>query len=198
MLIEQEALANNLSKRTTFTGQELGAICAKFSRETIRKNESLLSGNRTCTAIYYVYRGCCKSYIFDLTGKQRVIMFAFADWWITDIDSFTSNHTSKINIQSTTNSIVYKLTKESFNGLIISFPASETAFRNMMQYSYIREQRRSLELISDDAPAHYLNLTNRYPNIEQDASQKDIASYLGITPEFLSGLKKKLLKEGRS
>lgn len=125
-------------------------------------------------------------------------MFAFADWWITDIDSFTNNHTSKINIQSSADAIIYKLTKENFHYLVSNFTSFETAFRNMMQYSYIREQRRSLELITDDAPTRYLNLTSRYPNIEQDASQKDIASYLGITPEFLSALKKKLLTEGRS
>lgn len=64
----------------------------------------------------------------------------------------------------------------------------------MMQYSYIREQRRSLELITEDASTRYVNLINRYPGIEQDASQKDIASYLGITPEFLSSLKMRMRK----
>ena len=198
MSFELEMLTRNLCKRTTISPEELSIISSKFQRQEVAKNQFLLKGGRTCKAIYYVYRGCCKSYIFDSLGKKRVIMFAFADWWITDIDSFTNGHQSKINIQSTVGSILYKLTKENFNELISGFPSFETAFRNMMQFSYIREQRRSLELITDDAPTRYLNLTNRYPNIEQDASQKDIASYLGITPEFLSALKKKLLKEGRS
>ncbi len=198
MSSELEMLTRNLCKRATISQEELNNITSKFERQEIDKNQFLLKGDRSCNAIYYVYRGCCKSYIFDQSGKERVIMFAFADWWITDIDSFTNNHTSKINIQSTAEAIIYKLTKENFNHLISNFPSFETAFRNMMQYSYIREQRRSLELITDDAPTRYLNLTGRYPNIEQDASQKDIASYLGITPEFLSTLKKKLLTEERS
>lgn len=195
---ELEALAKNLSKRTAFNPEELRSITAKFKRRELTKKDFLLRGDRTCNAIYYVYRGCCKSYVFNQDQKERVIMFAFNDWWITDIDSFTNGTISKINLQASIDSVVYELPKTDFDELITTFVGFESAFRKMMQYSYIREQQRSLELITSDSSTRYRKLINRYPNIEQDASQKDIASYLGITPEFLSALKKKRLKDGRS
>lgn len=198
MSAEINALAQNLSKRTTFCPDELKRITARFKRREVAKKEFLLRGDRTCDAIYYVYRGCCKSYVLNPAGKQRVIMFAFTDWWITDIDSFTNATVSKINIQASADSIVYELVKTDFDELITSSTGFESAFRNMMQYSYIREQRRSLELITADSTTRYHKLISRYPNIEQDASQKDIASYLGITPEFLSALKRKMLEDERS
>lgn len=198
MTKERAALANNLSKRTTFSQEELRGITAKFNRREVVKKELLLRGDRACDAIYYVCQGSCKSFILDQAGKERVIMFAFTDWWITDIDSFTNGITSEINIQASTDSIIYELTKADFDGLIAISSGFESAFRNMMQYSYIREQRRSLELITDNAYTRYVNLINRYPDIEQDVSQKDIASYLGISPEFLSSLKRKRLKNEKS
>lgn len=195
MSVELKALAENLSKRTTFSPEELKSVTAKFKRREVAKKEFLLQGDRTCNALYYIFQGCCKSYILNQDQKARVIMFAFTDWWITDIDSFTNGTTSSISIQASANSIVYELSKYDFDELMTVSTKFESAFRKMMQYSYIREQRRSLELITDDAQARYINLTNRYPNIEQDASQKDIASYLGITPEFLSVMKKRLLED---
>ena len=182
-------LAQNLQKRVAFAPKDLKEILVKFQPLEARKQEYLLMEGEVCDYIYYVGSGACKSFIMKGGHNPRIIMFAFTDWWITDIDSFSRGVPSKINLQTICPSSLLKLAKSDFNELINNYPSFESAFRYMMQYSYIREQHRALALITDDAITRYRNLLLKYPVVEHQVSQKDIASYLGITPEFLSSLK---------
>lgn len=118
-------------------------------------------------------------------------MFAFPDWWITDIGSFTKGGQSQVYLQAISDSVLFRLSKENFDALIENYPSFESSFRYMMQYAYIREQRRSLELIKDSAAVRYNHLLLRHPTIEEHVTQKDISSYLGVTPEFFSTLRRK-------
>lgn len=191
----KENLARNLQKRVKFEPSKLREVLAKFQVINKTKQAYLLMEGELCDHIYYVSEGVCKSFIMQEEAKPRIIMFAFTDWWITDIDSFTNGRHSKINIQTISDSLILKLAKTDFDYLTANCPAFESAFRYMMQYSYIREQNRALELITDDSFTRYRSLLARYPTVQELVSQKDIASYLGITPEFLSSLKLKWKKD---
>jgi len=186
---ELTALVNNLSKRTIIHDAE--GIVKYFKRIVVNKRERILESNSRCNFIYYIYNGALRSYI-ETNNKEVTIMLAFKDWWITDIDSFTNGTISNINIDVQQDSIIYALSKNNFDKLIAISPTFESAFRKMMQYSYIREQRRSVALIHKTSKTRYLELIDKFPTIEQDISQKVIASYLGISPEFLSAMKKKI------
>jgi len=188
---EFNALIANLSKRTSLAPADVELIRSSFTRQEFSKRDILLEAGSTSKHIYYIATGTLRSYIHANPNKEVVIMLAFQDWWITDIDSFTTGAKSQINIDALSKGIVYGLSRENFDTLIESSPAFESAFRYMMQYSYIREQRRALELITDSTEVRYAKLLARLPTIEQDVSQKNIASYLGVSPEFLSKLKRK-------
>lgn len=182
-------LAKNLQKRVPFSTPDLKGTLSKFQLLEVKKQEYLLMEGEVCEHIYYVGSGVCKSFIMKGEVNPRIIMFAFTDWWITDIDSFTNATHSKINIQAISNCTLLRLAKSDFDHLTTDYPCFESAFRYMMQYSYIREQKRALELITEDSLTRYYRLLARYPTIQDEVAQKDIASYLGITPEFLSSMK---------
>ena len=195
---EFNALTANLSKRLTLTPADIELVRSSFTRQAFSKRDKLLEAGATSKYIYYIASGTLRSYINSASNKEVVIMLAFQDWWITDIDSFTTGEASQINIEALSDGVVYGLSKARFDALVAESPAFESAFRYMMQYSYIREQRRALELIVDSTVNRYKKLIERLPTIELDVSQKNIASYLGVSPEFLSTLKRKLKAKEKS
>ena len=186
---ELAALAANLSRRTSFDG--INEVTKYFQRREVSKRSVLLTNGSRCNHFYYVASGVLRSYLRTEQGKESTIMLAFEDWWITDIDSFTTGGASVINIDVLQDSVIYGLSKRDFDLMVTTSPAFESAFRKMMQHAYIREQRRAVGLLSETAESRYLALLRRFPKLEQLTSQRIIASYLGITPEFLSVVKKK-------
>ncbi|MEO0732745.1 MAG: Crp/Fnr family transcriptional regulator [Bacteroidota bacterium] len=184
------ALVTNLTRRTEVPEEELALITSYFRRETFSRGKQLIVAGGRCDKIFYIETGLLKSYLLTEGGKEKVVMFGFPDWWITDMDSFTNETPATVTIQASEKTMTRSLARADFDTLLNTSTAFESIFRKMMQYSYIREQRRAQELISLSASARHRCLIERYPLIEQTVAQKDIASYLGITPEFLSALKK--------
>ena len=121
-------------------------------------------------------------------------MFAVADWWITDMPCFISQSPAMIHIEAITKSYVLQLTKEDMDSLCTKIPKFERFFRILMQNAYIREQLRILQNLSMPAEVRYSNFLKKYPKIALQVTQKNIASYLGITPEFLSAIRSKIRK----
>ena len=195
---ELAALKQNLQKRVALPPNRLTSILSNFSRLSVAKGTALLAQGTACNYLYYVASGACKSYVISAAGKKRVVMFALPDWWITDIDTFTRGGRSKINICVVQDAVVYRIAKGDLDALMQQYAELESAFRYMMQYAYIREQNRAVELITDTALVRYERVISNHPQLEQMLSQKDIASFLGITPEFLSAMKRSRLREAKS
>jgi CRP-like cAMP-binding protein len=117
-------------------------------------------------------------------------MFAVADWWVTDMYCFLNEKPAMMYIEAIEDSQVFQITKENLEKLYVHIPKFERFFRILMQNAYTREQLRVIENLSLSAKKRYDNFLSRYPNIVKLVTQKQIASYLGITPEFLSAVRK--------
>lgn len=187
-----EALIRNLTAKGPLDESAADLIRKKAEVRTVDRGELLLAAGSRCDRIYFVEAGILRSYVIGTNGQERIVMFGFADWWITDIEGFTLRKAASVSIQSLTPCRLVVLRKADIDTLLATSHPFESIWRKMMQYSYIREQRRALELISLEAPDRYQNLLARYPDIEQLISQKHLAQYLGVTPEFLSAMKRRL------
>lgn len=154
----------------------------------------MLKAGEPCTNFSYVESGALRAFYRDDAEKEATIMFAVADWWITDMPCFVSGRPAMINIEAITKSRVLMLTTEDMDSLFERIPKFERFFRILMQNAYIREQLRILENLSQPAESRYSNFIKKYPAVVQQVTQKNIASYLGITPEFLSSLRSKEAK----
>ncbi|HTD92642.1 MAG TPA: Crp/Fnr family transcriptional regulator [Chitinophagaceae bacterium] len=151
----------------------------------------ILEEGRLCRTISYVDSGALRAFYADKDGRESTIMFAMADWWVTDMFCFVNHRPAMMNIQAIEDSTIVQLGKDSFDELLIKVPKFERFFRILMQNAYTREQLRIIQRLSLPAEERYVNFLEKYPQVASQVAQKQIASYLGITPEFLSALRRK-------
>jgi CRP-like cAMP-binding protein len=122
-------------------------------------------------------------------------MLAVDDWWITDMYSFAMNKPAMQFICAIESSSVFQLQKDDFDKLLLKVPSFERFFRILMQNAYIREQLRVIQNLSMPAEERYIKFLEKYPHVAKRVSQKQIASYIGVSPEFLSAMRKRLKKK---
>lgn len=133
-------------------------------------------------------------YMHDYNGKEHNLQFAIENWWIGDIASFYSEEPSELYIEAIENSTVLQITREDQLRLFVEYPKFNRIFRVFTENALVSYQRRVLQNISSTAEERYIDFVKRYPAFLDRISNVQIASFIGITPEFLSAIRKKLLK----
>ncbi len=185
-----ELLLKNIRKHILPDTAETDYFLSLFTYKEIPKKTSLLKAGQSCKNISYVHSGAVRACYVDAAGKESTIMFAVADWWITDMYCFLNDKPAMMDIEAIEDSCVFQLSRQNLDKLYINAPKFERFFRILMQNAYTREQLRIIENLSLPAVDRYNNFLLKYPHIAQQVTQKQIASYLGITPEFLSAIRK--------
>ena len=184
-----DLILKNIAKHISPTADEKEYFLSLMKEETITRKTFLLQEGQLCRSIFYVQSGTIRAYYIDKSGKESTIMFAIADWWITDMYCFINRLPAMLNIVALEDSVVLQLQKTDWDQLLIVKPVFEKYFRILMQNAYIREQLRIIQNLSISAEERYDNFLLKYPQVVKQVTQKQIASYLGITPEFLSSIR---------
>ena len=179
-------ILENIAKHITLDKKEKNYFISLLKEQEIKKKEFVLREGQLCKNINYVISGTLRAYYLDKEGRESTIMFAIADWWITDMPCFINEQPAMMFIEAVENSSVFQLQKNDLEKLYIEIPKFERFFRIIMQNAYIREQLRVMQNLSLSAEERYHSFLVKYPLIVKQVTQKQIASYLGITPEFLS------------
>lgn len=187
-------ILKNIAKHVTLDENAVKLVIAALTYKELPKKTVLLSEGQVCKNICYVHSGALRSYCIDTNGKESTIMFAIADWWVTDMFCFLHAQPAMMYIETIEDSCVLELSKENFDRLLLQVPALEKFFRILMQNAYTREQLRVIESLTLSAEERYDRFITKYPQVVQQVTQKQIASYLGITPEFLSSIRSKKAK----
>lgn len=156
----------------------------KFKR--VRKRQYILQGGDVCRYETFIIQGCLRSYLIDESDVEHVVMFGIENSWIEDGLSLSTGSPSAINIDALEASEVFQIDKASLEELYKKIPAFERFFRIKFQQAFIAEQQRVICNFTKSAQDRYLTFLERFPNLEQRISQRQIASFLGITPQFLS------------
>ena len=183
-------ILGNINKHIHLEKGEADYFVLLLTTRMAGRKESLLKAGDPCTTINYVQAGALRAFYQDDKGNESIIMFALQDWWVTDMYSFVSEKPAILNIEALEDSTIIQLKKEDLEKLYVKVPKVERFFRIVMQNAYIREQLRVIENLSKPAEARYLNFIKKYPMVVERVPLKQIASYLGITPEFLSVVRK--------
>ena len=139
----------------------------------------------------HVESGCLMSYYTDKKGTDHVIQFSTAGWWTGDLNSFTRQQAAIYSTRALTDSSVFYLPKTDMDGLLEKHPKFEKYFRILFQNALITQRDRIIQNFSDTAEDRYEQFRQKYPSLEQYVPLKYIASYLGITPEFLSKIRRR-------
>jgi len=180
----------NIAKHISLDKYEAAFFLSLIKEKKVLRKELVLKEGQTCREINFVQSGTLRAFYVDKTGKESTVMFAVADWWITDMFCFVNERPAMVNIEAVEDSVVLQLLKKDMDKLLAGIPKFERFFRILMQNAYIREQLRIIETLSLTAQERYNNFLAKYPQVAKQVTQKQIASYLGITPEFLSTIRK--------
>jgi len=175
-----------------FSPQELEAIAQFYEERLICKGEYVLQKGEVCDFEGYVVKGCFRVFVVDEKGDEKILYFAARDWWVMEIDSFANQIASQLSIQAIEDSTLLTISRRDKERLYEQIPRAERLFRIMSQRAVAAWQRRLVRNHTLSAEARYQHFLTTYPEIAQRVTNKFIASYLGITQEFLSVIRKRL------
>ena len=192
--VNVDALISYFDNHLSLNDEEKQAVRNSFSEKQVKRRQFILQQGDVCKLNTFVVEGCFRMYMVDDNGKEHNLQFAIENWWIGDIASFQSEEPSRLNIEAIENSIILQIKKEDQLRLFIDYPKFNRIFRAFTENALISYQRRVLQNISSTAEERYIDFLNRYPDFFNRISNVQIASFLGITPEFLSTIRKKLSK----
>lgn len=189
-----EPLLNYFEKLIPLTKEEKELVSGKFFPRLFRKRQYLLQEGDTCTQLYFVVRGCLRLYKIDDQGNIHTLAFAAENYWINDLGSFHGVKPSSLNIEALEDTVVLQVSRDDLISLYLQAPKFDRIFRVLLENSFIRLQERLLQNISSTAEERYQSFLETYPHLVNRLSQVQIASFLGLTPEFLSRLRNRLTK----
>ena len=161
----------------------------------VSKGEILLNFGDIAKYAYKVESGCLKSYVIDRAGKEHILQFAPEDWLIGDMDSSTNQKPSSIFIEAIEDSQVSFLSASDFGNFSNLEKELLTEISTKLRNNLIATNKRIISLLSATAKKRYIEFTQTYPTLVQRLPLKLIASYIGITPEYLSDLRRKIAKK---
>lgn len=184
-------IIDNIQKHILINDFEISYLTSILEEIKVSKKQLILKQGQTCKKIFFVVSGSLRAFNLNSKGKDATVMFAVNDWWITDMYGFMNQKPALVSIEALEDSQLIAIDFYKLEELYQRIQKFERFFRILFQKAYIREQLRALDAISYSTEERYYQFVEKYPMITQKISQKQIASYLGVTPEFLSSIKKK-------
>lgn len=187
-----ELLLTSIASKVGVSQEELNLCKSYFTPKRLRKKQFLLQEGDICTRLAFVEKGALHAYSLDSKGGVHVIQFAFEGWWIADLYSFFTEEPSSLTIEALEDSEILMLDREQHHLLLKKAPAYETYTRILYQNAYVALQRRLEGTLGLTAEEKYTRLLEQHPSILQRVPLHLIASYLGVTPETLSRIRRQI------
>jgi CRP-like cAMP-binding protein len=187
-----DLLKENISKTISLSPEEFSFFSSLLKPKSLKKGEFLLRQGDVCKHETFVTKGCLKSYYEDEQGQEHILDFSIEGWWANDLYSFFTQTPSKSAVKAIEDTDVLQISKQDLEKVYETIPKFERFFRLLFQRAFISQREQINLILSTPAEERYLLFMKNKPYAEERFSQKDIASYLGVTPQFLSSLKKKL------
>lgn len=189
-----QLILDNLAKHIHLTPDEQEIFIAYLQTKKIKRKQFLLTDGDICRYSTFVISGCLRGYTVDKGGIEHVLSFAPPDWWIADMYSLLSQKPGILNIEALEDTEVLLLSKTNQEKLYQEIPKFEHFFRILVENSLVASQQRLIDGLSLTAEERYNNFCKRYPTLIDHLPQKQIASYIGVTPEFFSRMRSEMIK----
>lgn len=190
-----DKLLKYVSRYISLTDDETAFFVSLLKTRLLRKRQYLLQAGDVSRNEYFVNSGCLRAYTVDDKGLEHVVQFAIEDWWINDMYSFLTQTPATYFIEAMEDSELIIFDRAAYDELLRKVPKFDRMFRIMLQNAFIAHQRRIIENMSLPAHERYVLFQQRYPQFEQRLPQHQVASYLGITPESLSRIRRQLAEK---
>ena len=169
--------------------EEEALLLSKARVKNYRKGQYVVQNGEICRYENFVLSGCLKTFYIDSEGQEHIVMFAIENWWTTDLGSFITQTAADLDVQCVEDSTLLQFSFDELEQLYLTVPKLERFFRIIIQKALAATLKRLVNNFSLPAKDRYLRFREQYPQIEQRVPQYMIASYLGITKEFLSKIR---------
>ncbi|GAA0743406.1 Crp/Fnr family transcriptional regulator [Gaetbulibacter jejuensis] len=179
-------ILNNISRFIDLTKLEKQKYLSLLTEIKVKRKAFLMQAGDITKYEYFITKGCLKVYTLDEDGTPHISMFASEDYWTGDMASFMTKKPTRYFIKATEDSELLGISRVNYDLIFKEIPKFERFYRILYQKSLISYIKRSNDGISLTAEERYLEFKRKYPNIINRITQKDLAAYIGITPEFMS------------
>ena len=189
---EHVGLFNNIERYVLLTPEEKAKIASVFVLQNIKRRQFIEQPGFVSNYRNYVIQGAFRSFFVDEEGKEHTVQIAMDDWFVSDFYSYITQTPATLHVEALENSSILRATYDEIEPLCKEIHALSEYFRITTERAFAFSRKRALSNLSLSAEERFLELEKRYPNMIQRVAQKVIASYLGMTPEFLSKVRKQL------
>ncbi len=187
-------LLNHINTRVAFQESAFREIVQHFETVNFPKKHQLIGADDAISHQYFVLKGCLRTYLIDAQGKEHTIQFAVEDWWVSDYIAYYKKVPSIFKVECLEDCLLLKISKSTLTALFDPYPMLERYFRLQLENAFVAFQQRILSSLNLTAEERYDAFIKTYPAIEQRVKNYQIASYLGVTPESLSRIRKQRLQ----
>jgi CRP-like cAMP-binding protein len=170
---------------------EAGILLPYFEYRQVKKKEHILEEGKICMANHFILKGCCRMYSITGAGSEQIVQFAIDNWWITDYRSLDNQRPSEFSIQAVEPCEIASLRRSVQDELFERLPKLERYFRLVLQRAYAAAIMRVKYIFTESGEERYQNFTHSFPEFIQRIPQYMLASYLGMSAEFLSKIRAK-------
>lgn len=192
-----DLILKNISRFITLAPEEEQYFTSLLKLKKLRKKQYLLQEGDVARYDYFVNKGCLRTYTIDEKGQEHVVQFSIEDWWTGDMYSFLTQKPARYTIDALEDTELLCLERHALEELYIKIPKFERFFRLLLQNAFVSLQERIIANLSQPADERYCTFVNKYPLMEKRLPLKQIASYLGITPESLSRIRSNYIKTNK-
>jgi CRP-like cAMP-binding protein len=187
-----DVLFSHIEHKVALSDAEKSAIAAFFTFKKIRKKQFILEEGDICMYLSFVNKGLIKSYRLDEKGNEHISLFGWEGWWISDFNSYINQQPATLYIDAVEDTELFLLSRAAYEQLTLDVPIMDRYFRLLYQNSLVTKDERLISSNSYSAEEKFQRLIQSNPEIMQRVPQHLVASYLGLAPETLSRIRKKL------
>ena len=192
-----ESIIQDIFKDVVLTEEEAQLLFSKLEKVSLKKGDFLLKAKEEVHDIHYIHEGCLRTYFKDHLEKEHTLQFAIRGWWISDyIALFGKGENKSVSyIECIKDATLFKISKKNFDLLCDEIPKVNRFHISNLELAFAAFQKRILENLTLSTKERYINFVRTYPNIEQNVKNYHIASFLGVTTESLSRIRKEIANQ---
>lgn len=187
--MDNHPLVKHISSLVNLTEEEATFLLSKTTERTYRKGQYIVQKGDVCTSTNFIIKGAVKKFYVDKTGKEHVVMLGIENWWASDLSSFITQQPADFDIECLEPTTIIRFSVNNYEQLVTGIPQMEKYFRKTVEQAYVATQNRLIQTWSLSAKERYVNFCQKYPEHTKRFPQYLIASYLGMSKEFLSKIR---------
>lgn len=189
-----QLLLDNFRRYIELSSEEADTILKKFKKESYKSKTVLIRPGMDANFTYFVLKGVLRSYTIDANGAEHILNIATPNWWMADMYSYLGGKPAIMYVDVVDDCELLSITREEVETLYEEIPRLERFFRILTENNLLSNQQRVLDKMSLTAEERYEKFIKKHPEVTQCLPQKYIASYIGVTPEFFSKMKSRMLR----